>query len=154
MKGIAGGGTEPRVSFSEMREGARKQGEAEWADGVRVSAYIFLRGDYFHPPMQRYTSAVQRAKGVPELSRKAGLVSRVFANVRRKQHRHQTTTVQQLHPGLASQHGCLMLQGLAKQPAIASAASGALCPQIFMKRRGGFKHCQSLPPCYDFLRML
>lgn len=53
-----------------------------------------------------------------------------------------------------SQHGCLMLQDLAKQPAIASAASGALCPQIFMKQRGGFKCCRSLPLCYDFLGML
>lgn len=100
MKDVAGRGTEPRVNFSEMREGARKQGEADWADGVRVSAYIFLTGDHFHPPTQCYTSAVQRAKRVPELSRKARIVSRVSANVRRKQRRHQTAAVQQLHPGM------------------------------------------------------
>lgn len=47
-----------------------------------------------------------------------------------------------------SQHGCLMLRGLAKQLA-------ALCPQIFlMKQRGGLKFCWSLPPCYGFLGML
>jgi len=44
MKGTAGGGTELRVSFSEMREGAGKRGEAEWADGARVSAYMFSTG--------------------------------------------------------------------------------------------------------------
>lgn len=100
MKDVAGGGTEPRVSFSEMGEGARKEGEAEGAAGVRVSAYICLTGDHFHPPMQRYTSVVQCAEGVPKHSRKARIVSRVSANVSRKQCRHQTAPVQHLHPGL------------------------------------------------------
>lgn len=47
-----------------------------------------------------YTLVMQCAKGVPELSRKENVVSRVSANVRRKQHRHTNVMVQQLHPGL------------------------------------------------------
>lgn len=68
MKNVPGGGTEPRVSFSETGEGARKQGEAAWTDGVGVSAYVFL------PPTQCHNSAVQHAEGIPELGSKVRIV--------------------------------------------------------------------------------
>lgn len=51
MKDFADRGTDLRVSFSEMREGASKQREAEWAEAERVSVYIFHTGDNFCPPM-------------------------------------------------------------------------------------------------------
>lgn len=49
MKDFADGGMEPRVSFSEMREGARKRGETEWvgrwSEGLCLDV---LHRDRFH----------------------------------------------------------------------------------------------------------
>lgn len=64
----------------------RTEWVGEWSEGLCLH---ILHRDHFHWPMQCYTWAVQCAKGIPEFSRKARIVSRVNAKVSRKQGRRK-----------------------------------------------------------------